>query len=48
MMFIPKVYSLDHHGGPLVPLDTSNCLEDILDVSMTPVLTLNGRDRSDV
>lgn len=43
-MFIPKVNSLDHHGSPLVPLDTGNCLEDILDVSMTPILALNSRD----
>ena len=45
---IPEIDPLDHDRRPLVALNKGDGLEHILDISMAPVLALDGRNRSDI
>lgn len=45
---IPKINPLDHNRRPLMTLDKRDSLEHILDITMAPVLALDGGDGSDV
>lgn len=45
---IAKVDTLDHCRGPFVAMNESKCLNGILDISMPPILALDGRYRSDI
>lgn len=40
---IAEVDTLDHGRGPFVTMNESKCLDGILDISMTPILALDGR-----
>lgn len=48
MANLPEIDALDHHRGPFVAMDASNCLEDVLDIAMAEVFAFHGRDGSDV
>lgn len=45
---VPKISPLHVHRRPLEALDKGDSLERILDITMTPVLALNGGNRRDV
>jgi len=45
---ISKINPLDHNRRPLVTFDKGDSLEHIFDITMAPVLALDGGDGSDV
>ena len=45
---VPKIDPFDHHRGPFMALEARHRPENILDVSMTPVLAFYRGDGGDV